>query len=145
MMVNWMDRIYHPWDKWECYHYGFWNTQCPNGMKAIDGMKQYSIFLSNLDEFEKALESVISKWKYSCEHNLTNENMNRIAWLGQASIAYAMGIPACCRGGYSRMNDEQKVKADNLAMKYLNRWLVQNGYDEVSEDTVQQKTKQPKF
>lgn len=140
-----MDRIYHPWDKWECYHYGFWNSQCPNGMKTIDGLKAYSAFLSDLGKFEDALKNIISKWKYSCEHNLTNENMNRIAWLGQASLAYAEGIPACCRGGYSRMDESQKIEADKLAMIYLNKWLVQNGYDSLTEDDAKQKTKQPKY
>ena len=60
--------------------------------------------------------------------------MNRIAYLGQASVCYAKGIPAVFRGGFSLLTDEQQLAANKLALKYLNKWLVENGRKEVTLD-----------
>lgn len=116
-------RILHTWDKWECYRHGFYAERPPKGMTQEDGERAYRDFLSDLDRFEAALQVVTQEWRYSPEHYLTNERMNRIAWLGQASVAQALGIPSGCRAGYQLLSDEEKYAADMLALKHLNRWL----------------------
>lgn len=119
-------RILHTWDKWECFKAGFYEER-PEGMTQEDGEEKYREFLANLESFENALKGVTSEWKHSCEHYLTNDRMNRIAWLGQASVAYALGIPSCCRGGYHRLSKEQQYAADQMALTYLNRWREGRG------------------
>jgi hypothetical protein len=84
-----------------------------------------------MPSFELALKQVTEEWKFSCEHYLTNDRMNRIAWLGQASVARALGIPSGCRGGYQLLTDEQKQAADEMALKYLNLWLDKQGMKKV--------------
>jgi ParB-like chromosome segregation protein Spo0J len=126
-------RVYHTWEKWECFRAGFYAERC-EGMTQEEGEEKYREFLADLDKFRDALEHVVGEWKYSCEHYLTNDRMNRIAWLGQASVAYALGIPSLCRGGYHRLTEEQKKAADDLALEYLNKWLVSNGRAEVDYD-----------
>jgi ParB-like chromosome segregation protein Spo0J len=91
-------RIFHTWDKWECFKSGFYEEK-PDGMTQEEGEEKYREFLADLGRFGEALEAVTTQWPHSCEHYLTNDRMNRIAWLGQASVAYAMKIPATCRGG----------------------------------------------
>ena len=78
--------------------------------------------------FESSLKRVISEWRNSCEHYLTNEKMNRIAWLGQASLCIETGIPSCYRSGYFLLSQKEREEADNMALKYLNVWLESNGY-----------------
>lgn len=121
------DRILHTWDKWECYRAGFYAERPPGGMRQEDGEAAYRDFLSDLSRFEAALQVVTGEWKYSPEHYLTNERMNRIAWLGQASVAQALGIPSGCRAGYQLLTEDQKYAADMLALTYLNRWLNAHG------------------
>ncbi len=121
-------RIYHTWDKWECYPAGFYENQ-KDDMENEECEKEYFLFLSNLDEFEFALNRVITEWKNSCEHYLTNEKMNRIAWLGQASLCIHKGIPSRFRSGYFLLSKEQQKKADEMALKYLNIWLTKNNYE----------------
>jgi hypothetical protein len=116
-------RILHTWDKWECYRHGFYAERCPAGMSQDEGVAKYREFLADLSRFEAALQAVTSEWKFSCEHYLTNDRMNRVAWLGQASVAQAMGIPSGCRTGYHDLTQEQKYAADQMALKYLNQWL----------------------
>jgi len=140
-----VNRIYHSWDKWECYRFGFWNTTCPDGMKSKEGIQIYKDFLSDLSQFEEGLKGILAEWKFSCEHNLTNESMNRIAWLGQASVSYSHGIPSHCRSGFTKMNSDEQVAANNLALKYLNIWLDNNSYDQIDTGEAKMKTKQPKF
>lgn len=122
-------RIYHTFDKWECYRAGFYNER-PAGMTQEEGEQAYKAFLSDLTQFEAALQQVVGTWRHSCEHYLTNDRMNRIAWLGQASVAQALGIPSSCRAGYHLQDDEQRYAADMMALKYLNQWLREHGRPE---------------
>jgi ParB-like chromosome segregation protein Spo0J len=121
------ERILHTWDKWECYRAGFHAERPPNGMTQEQGEQAYRDFLSDIAKFEATLQTITAEWTFSCEHYLTNDRMNRVAWLGQASVAKALGIPAVCRGGYQLLTQEQKYAADMMAVKYLNRWLTAHG------------------
>ena len=121
-----IERIYHTWDKWECYPAGFYSnrhlTKTDEECRA-----DYADFLRDIPAFEAALEAVITEWRNSCEHYLTNVAMNRIAWLGQASACYALGIPAIYRAGFHLLTEKQQAEANELALEFLNRWLVTNG------------------
>lgn len=128
------NRVFHTHDKWECAKAGFYATTPPKGMTAEGCKSAYRDFLANLDRFEKALEGVISEWKHSCEHYLTNSAMNRIAWLGQAAACYDMGISSEFRGGFAYLTPGQQAKADDMALKYLNRWNERNGRPSISMD-----------
>ena len=119
------DRIFHVHDDWECHKAGFYANQ-KHGVSRAQGEEVYRAFLSDLGQFEKALAAVIVEWKNSCEHYLTNIAMNRIAWLGQASVCYATGIPASYRSGWGLMSEDEQTAANELALDYLNRWLVTN-------------------
>lgn len=132
-------RVYHTWEKWECFRHGFYEEK-PKGMTQDEGEAAYCEFLADSARFEAALIEVTTNWKHSCEHYLTNDRMNRIAWLGQASVAQALGIPSCCRGGYNRLTDSQKETADSLALKYLNIWLTKSGRPEVAREQALSRT-----
>jgi hypothetical protein len=53
--------------------------------------------------------------------------MNRIAWLGQASMCIDSRIPSGFRGGFNLLSDEEKQAANEMALKYLNLWLEKQG------------------
>lgn len=134
-------RILHTYDKWECYKNGFYNNIPPENFSEEDCEKIYAEFLSNIELFESVLNKVINEWQHSCEHYLTNDSMNRIAWLGQASLCYHHKIPSKYRSGYSLLSKEQQLMADKAALKYLNIWLLKNGFEEVSEEIIINKPK----
>jgi len=127
------NRIFHTYDKWECYKAGFYNNSKP-GMTREDCEQEFYNFLTNEDRFRNALDGVISEWKHSCEHYLTNNSMNRIAYLGQAALCYDCGIPSNFRQGYHLLSDEQKLKADTIALEYLNQWLRDHGHEGIGLD-----------
>jgi len=125
------DRVFHTYDKWECYKAGFYGT-VKKGMTKEQCELEYAKLLSNEQDFRDALEHIIVEWVHSCEHYLTNKAMNRIAYLGQAALCYAKGIPSTFRGGFHLLSEGQKDKANAIAHEYLNKWLVKNGHDAIS-------------
>lgn len=123
-------RVYFTWDKWECYPAGFYEGQHPK-LTDDECRSAYREFLSDLPRFQSAMYRVLKEWKNSSMHYLTNESMNRIAWLGQAAACIEMGIPSKYRSGYFLLTPEKQKAADAVALEYLNRWLTSRGWDAV--------------
>lgn len=119
-----MKRIYHTWEKWECYPAGFYNQTAPDGLTAAECNQMYAGFLRDTERFSKALWRVLTEWPRSCEHYLSNEKMNRIAWLGQAAMCIETGIPSTYRGGFNQLTPEEQATANETALQALNEWLT---------------------
>lgn len=117
------ERIFHPWHEWECYKCGFYDTSPPDGMTKDEAKKSYADFLSDSDRFEAAMERVSQEWPKSCEHFLTNENINRVAWLGQAAMCIETGVSSFYRAGFMLLDLPNQNKANETAQKFLTRWL----------------------
>ena len=115
------NRIFHTYDKWECHKAGFYSSSCP--LTREQALAAYPALMKSARKFSAALERVITEWVHSCEHYLTNTAMNRIAWLGQAAVCIASGVPSEFRGGFSLLTESERAAADKLALKYLNKWL----------------------
>lgn len=125
------NRIFHTWDKWECYKAGFYES----GLKDRNHEEceaEFKRVLSDANLFSQILSKLITEWKHSCEHYLTNRSMNRIAWLGQAAVCYETGVPARYSSAWFDISQAKRDEADQVALKYLNQWLSANGYKEVS-------------
>lgn len=123
-----MKRIYHTWDEWECYPAGFYENS-PKNRNLSEGMckHMYAVFLRDIPRFKAAMAGILRDWPNSTEHYLSNDRMNRIAWLGQAAMCYDTGVPAAFCGGYNQLSDEEKIAADTAALEYLNIWLSSRG------------------
>lgn len=135
-----VDRIYHTWDKWECYKTGFFEVRAPKGLTEQDCLTLYKELLIDITEFKRIMLLIISEWKNSCEHNLTNDRMNRIAWMGQSALCYKHKIPARFRGGYHLLSKEQQKLADEAALEYINLWMESQGYELQTIETIQSRT-----
>jgi len=125
------DRVFHTYDKWECHLAGFYASK-KKDWTAEMCETEYKRILSSDDLFSNALEGVISNWKNSCEHYLTNRAMNRIAWLGQASVCYASGVPSKYCSGWQLLTDEEQQNANQIALTYLNMWMKNNDKESVT-------------
>lgn len=127
------DRIFHTHEKWECHKAGFY-ANSKEGITAEQCEKEYAQFLSDIPRFEEALNGVINEWINSCEHYLTNKAMNRIAWLGQAAMCYATGIPSKFCAGFNLLTPDEQDKANLAALDALNFWMIKYGRPELSID-----------
>jgi ParB-like chromosome segregation protein Spo0J len=130
---NDLNRIFHTYDKWECAKNGFYKSK-HEMLSKEEAERIYADFFKDIGLFEKTLNKIITEWKYSCEHYLTNKSMNRIAWLGQASVCYEKKLPSIYSSGWNLLSEEEKQSANNLALKYLNIWLINNNRLEIDLD-----------
>lgn len=119
------DRIFHTFDKWECHKAGFYASK-KEGFTKEQCEQEYVNILTSSILFSNALNNVITKWVNSCEHYLTNKSMNRISWLGQASVCYATGVPSKYCYAWSLLTETQQNEANLLALDYLNSWFLKN-------------------
>ena len=58
--------------------------------------------------------------------------MNRIAWIGQAAVCYHLGIPSVFCSGWNLLSEDEQRNANETALKYLNIWLQNNGFEVVT-------------
>jgi ParB-like chromosome segregation protein Spo0J len=119
------DRIFHTYDKWECYKAGFYESK-KEGWTHQESEQEFKRILSNPELFSDILDKVIFEWKNSCEHYLTNKSMNRIAWLGQAAVCYHSGVPSRYSSAWFDISQEDRDNADSVALQALNKWLKVN-------------------
>lgn len=131
-----LTRVYHTWDKWESFPAGFYNAKAPNGWSAEQAKEKYRELLADIPEFERVMGRILEEWPNSVEHNLTNPTLNRIAWMGQAALAYKYGIPSSYRGGYFLLTKEQQYAADMAALKYINLWMERQQYPTLEYTTA---------
>jgi ParB-like chromosome segregation protein Spo0J len=125
------ERIFHTYDKWECHKAGFYASK-KEGMTSEECKQSYADFLGNDLLFRQYLLIVITEWKNSCEHYLSNKSMNRIAWLGQAAMCAYNGVPSVFCSGFNLLSEEQQNLANQTALEFLNMWLVANKMNPVS-------------
>jgi len=116
------NRVFHTFDKWECVKHGFY-ASTKDGWSRERCEQAYLDLLSDPVEFDSVARKVVSEWPMSCEHYLTNSAMNRIAWLGQASVCYKYGVPSQFSSGWNLLSKDQQDKANAVALKVLNEWL----------------------
>jgi len=135
------DRIFHQYDKWESIEYDFFATTHKTWSK-LQCQHKYLELMVVLDEFEDILMNVIKEWKFTCEQNLTNKSLNRIAWLGQSAMAYKYKIPAIFSSGWQLLDKTEQHNANIIALGVLNFWLENNGLQTVDLDTAMCKGRQ---
>lgn len=135
------DRKLHTWEKWECYPAGFYENK-PKDKNLTDEIcrQMYADFLRDTPRFEVALNRVVTEWVNSCEHYLTNQNMNRIAWLGQASVCLETGVPSIFCGGFYNLSEQEQEIANATALKYLNLWREKYNLPAITLEEAQPRT-----
>ena len=116
-----MERIFHHWHFWEYVKSGMYETTCEKTPE--EAMALYAEFLRNTPRFQQAMKRVITEWPISCEQFLTNDGLNRIAWLEQASMCIETGVPRAFRAGFRLLTMVEQRRANGAAKKVLDKWL----------------------
>jgi hypothetical protein len=116
-----MKRIYHKWELWEDYKNGFYNNV---------SKKDKGVLINNVIEMfscekltDKYMNRVINEWVFSCEQNLTNESMNKIAYIGQAAACLYCGASnTVTMYSWKLLTNEIRERADKIASKKIIQW-----------------------
>ena len=118
-------RVYHPYNRWEDYKHGFYDS-CSGKEKDIKINKVIEMFSSEELTVEY-MNLVIEKWKYSCEHNLTNESLNQIAYIGQSACCLYAEIPnSVTMEAWSKLPKEVQDRSNSIAEKVIKKWNDKN-------------------
>jgi len=121
-------QIYHRYETWECFKAGFYAQSPPDGMTDEQCKESYRDHLRDLDAFQRGVDRVFAEWPISCEHFLTNASINRIAWLGQASMCILTGVPSRYRGGFFLLTPSEQVHANRLSEYNIRDWTNSTGF-----------------
>lgn len=89
---------------------------------AEESKARYAEFLRDLPKFAATLDRVLKNWPISCEHFLTNDEINRIAWLGQSSMFLSESVPAQYRAGFKLLTADEQRAANAVAAAGLVKW-----------------------
>lgn len=108
----------HPWWRWECYENGFYSA--PEGDWARNAYKE---FHSSENLFNDVMREASINWVFSFENFLSNTEINRVAWLGQVSACYHLGISSFNRGAYNELSKDIKHRQNKLAQGFLEEWM----------------------
>lgn len=112
-------RIYHPYFLWEEIKYNMWGST----ENREEYLKKAVEFTGDHFLYGSWMLNVVNDWKYSCEHNLSNLEQNRKAWLGQAACAYAFKCPEdIVREAWNLLTDEKRYLANMQADKNILIW-----------------------
>lgn len=115
-----MKRIFHHCDVWECVRAGMYSPA--DHLDHDTAIRQYAEFLRDIQRFEAALQRVLTEWPISCEQFLSNDSINRVAWLGQAAMCIETGVPRLFRAGFKLLTDDEQRRANIAALKALFQW-----------------------
>ena len=120
-----MERIYHHFKYWEDHKHGFYDN-CSGKERDIKIEKVLEMFNSEQLTREN-MTRVIDEWIYSCEQNLTNESMNKIAYLGQGACCLYAEVPSTVTmEAWSKLSKDVKDRSNRIANEVLNVWLSRN-------------------
>ena len=86
-----MKRLWRPYWEWECYKHGMW-SRVPRDqerelvLKAID-------FTGDAELYGSWMVKAVHEFTVSCSHHLTDQSLNKRAYIGHAACALALGLP----------------------------------------------------
>lgn len=120
-----MNRVYHNFLTLEEYTQGMWRIT--RGAERKQYIRKSADLMQRTGVFYSAMVEAIRVWPRSCEHNLSAESMNRIAWLGHAGCCVSEGSPEdCTRAGWYLLSDKQMEEANEAAARALSKWRPDN-------------------
>jgi hypothetical protein len=114
-----IQRIAHPWWAWEDHEDGMYGTAY-GWQQKIPAARE---LLASPRRLEDAMRAVVDAWPVSAEHQLTNTEQNRRAWLGQAACRLFAHAPAIAtRAAWAQLTSVQCDAANACAERVIREW-----------------------
>jgi len=112
---------WHPWHLWEDHEHGFYNNI--SGKKKRQIAEAVVVLFKDTPRLAAAMRAVAENWQYAMEHNLTNPNLNKIAYIGQCAACLEVGAPATVTMEmWSTLDASVRKAADASALSVLKDW-----------------------
>jgi hypothetical protein len=114
-----LNRVYRPYWEWEDYDAGMY----ANPRNVLEEAARARDLLADPARLEPAMQAVTDTWPNSTEHQLTNPDQNRRAWLGQAACRLAADATALAtRAAWPQLTDDQRAAANACADRVIREW-----------------------
>jgi hypothetical protein len=112
-----MTQVYIPYWEWEDWHAGMWAN------KDINRLQEAIDFTGDHVRYGAAMQEVIDAWPRTMLNSLTNQSINKRAFLGHCAVCFKTGISeATTRAAWKQLSDQQRSDADAVAQKTINEW-----------------------
>lgn len=119
------NQIYHHYEMWEDWKHGFYDNCSGEEAKKKSNLVKEMFNSEHLTR--EYMNRVIEEWVFSCEHNFTNNSMNKIAYLGQAACCIYGGVPnTITMSTWSELDKEVRDRSDKIAKEVINKWIEKN-------------------
>ena len=116
-----LNRVYHHVDLWEEIPANMWGE----ATNAKEALRQAIAFTGDPKEYGRYMMRVIEEWPYSCENAMTDDNLNKKAWVGHAACALALNIPEdITRKAWGYLTYEQQKLANWEADRAIRTWTL---------------------
>lgn len=114
-------RVYKDYRDWEEIKFNMWGK-----VKNRDLFLKKAInFTSNHSLYGSYMMRVANEWSVSCENALTDNMINKKAWIGHAACALALRCPEdITRIAWSYLTDEQQFLANLEAERAIEYWTL---------------------
>ncbi len=117
-------RFFHYRDLEE-YKCGMWRIV--HGEERARNARNAADLMRDRKKFCAAMLRALREWPNSCQHNLTAEDTNRLAFLGHAGWCIAVGSPEeNTRIGWHLLNPQEQDCANDAAQEVLDLWIKEN-------------------
>lgn len=115
-------QIYIPCWEWEDWINGMW-------AKGDESRLQEAIeFTGDHVKYGQAMKEVIIAWPRTMLNSLTNNSINKRAFLGHCAVSYKTGIQeSITRMAWKELTDQQRYDADKVARETIDEWT--NNYE----------------
>lgn len=114
-----MKRVWVPIDQWEELHHNMWGEA--QDRAAL--LRRAILFTGNHRLYGRYMQRVILEWPKSCLNALTDQSINRKAWIGHAATALALYCPEdITRQAWSFLSHEQQTLANRQANRAIQSW-----------------------
>ncbi len=116
-----MKKVWHHYLKWEDYQNGMYRNI--SGDERSQFLVKAIEFTGDAELYGLYMQDVIIKWPIACEQNLTDQGMNRRAWVGHAACCLAIGCPEdITRQAWGSLTTEQQDLANHQADLAIETW-----------------------
>lgn len=113
------ERVYRPVDQWEEVAHGMWSDVREPGALLRAAIE----FTADHCRYGQYMLRVVREWPISCENALTDPHLSKLAWIGHAACALAIGCPEdITRKAWGHLSDEQRLLANKAASRALREW-----------------------
>jgi hypothetical protein len=119
-------RVYHDFRELEEYRDGMWRIV--RGDRRRVNAENAAALMRDSVSFKSAMLRAIDEWPKSCQHNLTADATNKLAWLGHAGNCLAHGSPEeNTRIGWHLLSPAEQDEANRVAQEVLDEWEKRQG------------------